>query len=57
MFYDLLMTCMLKHIFLTCMLKLMFMWTEENKYVLMYLYAHGCFWEVFIYLFKEHFSC
>jgi len=31
MFYDLLMTCMLKHIFLTCMLKPMFIWTEENK--------------------------
>ena len=56
MFYDLLMTCMLKHIFLTCMLKLMFMWTEENKYVLMYLYAHGCFWEVFIYS-RNIFTC
>jgi hypothetical protein len=31
------------------MLKLMFMWTEENKHVLMHL------WEVFSYLFQEHF--
>jgi len=41
MFYDLLMTCMLKHIFLTCMLKLMFIWTEENKYVLMHMDVFG----------------
>lgn len=49
MFYDLFMTCMLKHIFVICMLKLMFMWAEENKHVLMYL------WEVFTYLVMEHF--
>jgi hypothetical protein len=32
-----------------------FIWTEENKYVLMYLYAHACLWEVFMYLFKQYF--